>query len=175
MTTTSALARGDVRWEYPGEGHSAYVLRAGGEEIGWLSFEERPLPHSTAELGGRRWTIECTGAFHPHIVVRAEGSDSVVAEFTPHVGGGGVVAFASGRRLCWTREHVWSVKWCFRCEENKSAVCVTQAAGPLTEGGRVAVCGSAADLPETPVLILLAWFLRLLEFERLVESICVAG
>ena len=60
-------------------------------------------------------------------------------------------------------------------QEQKSSVCLSQETGPLTQGGKVSVCCGAADLPETPVLLLLAWFLRIMDFEMLVEGIFRVG
>ena len=59
--------------------------------------------------------------------------------------------------------------------EQKSSVCLSQEAGPLMQGGKVSVCCGAADLPETPVLLLLAWFLRIMDFEMLMEGIFRIG
>lgn len=74
-------------------------------------------------------------------------------------------------------ELVWSPTWCFREQggARKSSICVSQHAGPLRAGGRVNVCGDVTGLPETPVLILLAWYLRVVEFEMLTHAIPVIG
>jgi len=54
-------------------------------------------------------------------------------------------------------------------------VCLSQEAGPLRQGGKVSVCRGAADRPETPILLLLAWFLRIMDFEMLVEGLFRVG
>jgi hypothetical protein len=66
-----------------------------------------------------------------------------------------MVSFDSGVRYRWKKADMWSGKWCFRHAERESCVCLSQDAGPLVQGGRVSVCCGAADLPETPVLLLL--------------------
>jgi hypothetical protein len=86
-----------------------------------------------------------------------------------------MVSFDSGVRYRWKKADMWSGKWCFRHAERKSCVCLSQDAGPMVQGGRVSVCCGAADLPETPVLLLLAWFLRIMDFEMLVEGIFRVG
>lgn len=175
MTTPSVLAAGKLTWAYPDAARPVFVLRADREEIGSLQFEKDAGARSTAELDGRRWTIERTAARYPSVSVRDEASGTAVAQFAPCVTGGGVLTFTDGRRFCWTREHIWSTNWCFRCKENKSLVCVSQEAGPLAGGGRVSVCSDAANLPETTILVLLAWYLRVLEFEKLMEADFVCG
>ena len=175
MTTSSALASSEIAWAYPDRAHPAFVLRAGREEIGWLRFEKDIGAQSTAELEGHRWTLEHNGLHHPRVTIRDQASNRAVAEFTPCLTGGGVARFPNGRLFCWTREHIWSGTWCFRCKENKSTVCVSQETRPLTAGSRVTVCSDAAQLEEAPVLVLLAWYLRVLEFEMLTESVVVCG
>jgi hypothetical protein len=54
-------------------------------------------------------------------------------------------------------------------------VCLSQQSGPLASGGKVMVCSNAVHLAETPILVLLAWYLRVLAFEKLTESIFVFG
>ena len=85
-----------------------------------------------------------------------------------------MVTFASGARYCWNRAKIWSGQWCFR-REGEASICLSQHAGPLREGGRVSVCEQAAQLPETAVLVLLAWYLRVLAFETLIETIPTVG
>ena len=124
----------------------------------------------------QRWSFEHTAGSHPHVIIRQHGSPLTLAEFAPRLTGGGIVTFATGERYCWNRAKIWSPRWCFRREGADSAVCVSQQAGPLTEGGKVGICcDAAARLPEVPVLILLAWYLRVLAFESLTGAIPGVG
>jgi len=176
MINSSALGSREFVWANPDSERQVFVLRARGEEIGWLQFESGLGVRSTAELEGQRWTFERTGVFHACVTIRIESSDASLAEFTPFLtGGGGVVSFTAGTQYCWNRARIWSTNWCFRCKEHKSTVCVSQEAGSLTGGGKVVICSDAAHLPETPVLVLLAWYLRVLAFERLAESLILGG
>lgn len=175
MTTQSARIDHEMEWSYPEPGEQAFVLRAHGERIGLLRFEKQPGARSVAEWDGQRWTFERHGLFHPSVTVRCEGSGEIVAAFTPSPAGGGGVAFSTGKHFGWAREHPWASTWCFRSKEHKSTVCVSQRAGPLTAGAKVTVCPNAATAPETPLLVLLAWYLRVVEFEKLSESIFVCG
>jgi hypothetical protein len=174
MTSTGKSATRDLQWRYPESGGSSFVLQDRGTEIGWLQFHEEPTP-STGEFEGKRWMFRYSHTLQPRITVYAEGSPEPVAEYLPSLTGGGVVTFASGVEYRWRRSKLWSDRWCFSLPHQRSSICVSQEAGPLTKGGQVAVCCGAADLAETPVLLLLAWFLRVLEFEMLVGGIFRAG
>ena len=82
--------------------------------------------------------------------------------------GGGVVKFRNGVQYYCTRSHIWSTTYCFRRENRKASVCVSEEP-PSTKGSRVTVCPEAADSPETPVIVLLGWFFEILMAEKLAE------
>jgi hypothetical protein len=174
MVTLSALGARELIWRYPRKENQAFELCAAGEEFGWLRFEDPAGVRATGELNGQRYTFRHSGGAHPCVFVANEDS-TPVAEFVPRLTGGGTVSFANGARYCWNRAKIWSTQWCFRKEGQTSSICLSQQAGALTEGGKVNVCGKAAQVPETAVLVLLAWYLRVLAFETLVEAIPVVG
>lgn len=174
MNHVAEVMSGDLLWVYPDPEHQGFLLHASGKPVGWFRLENEAGGDSTAEIGGQRWTFERTGPHRSHIAIRVEGAASPDAEFVPH-GMGGIVTFANGARYCWGREHIWSTRWCFRCVERQSMVCVSQEPHPLAIGTRVTICAQALERPEIPILVLLAWYLRLLEFERLEESMSIVG
>lgn len=175
MTTTTESTTREMTWRYPERDGQPYVLREGGADAGWLEFHDQPGARSTGEFNGRRIEFEYTAELHPRVLVRHDGSQDLVAEYVPNLAGGGVVSFASGARYRWRRSNVFGAKWCFCQQENKRSVCVSQESGPLAHGGKTTLCCGAAGLPETPVLLLLAWFLRIMEFEMLGEGLSRMG
>lgn len=177
MGALSQLGARELVWRYPRAENGAFELSAGGAELGWLRFDERPGISSVGELGGERWTFRHTGGPRPRVTVSKENSPDVIAEYQPRASGGGVVSFTGGPDYCWNHARIWSPTWCFRRQgpEAGSSVCVSQQAGPLRDGGRVKLCGDFTSFPEAPVLVLLAWYLRVLAFEMLTESIPVTG
>ena len=174
MTTLSELQTRELVWQFPRSDEHAFELRAAGEPFGWLRFDDRLGTRAVGELNGQEWIFQHTGGPHPRVIILRE-DESLVAEFTPRPAGGGIVAFTSGARYCWNRARIWSPQWCFRREGETSSICVSQHAGALTEGGKVNVCGKAAQLPETAVLVLLAWYLRVVAFETFTGEIPAVG
>ncbi|MGP8242952.1 MAG: hypothetical protein ACLQVN_00360 [Bryobacteraceae bacterium] len=161
-------------WQYPETEGQPFVLWDEGVKAGWLQFHEGPVD-STGEYRGQKWVFRYSTHLHPRVTVYRGDSEQVLAEYVHCFTGGGLVSFDSGVRYRWKRTDIWGARWCFRRAEEKSSVCLSQEAGPLTQGARVSVCCGAADLPETPVLLLLAWFLRIIDFEMLVEGIFRVG
>jgi hypothetical protein len=174
MTSTSETKSRDLVWQYPKHEGQPFLLLDGGVEMGRLAFHEEPVA-SIGELMGQRWTFSYSTRLHPRVTVHRDDSQELVAEYVPCLTGGGVLFFNSGARYRWRKASVWGHKWCFCHPEKKSCVCLSQETGPLTQGGKVSVCCGEAGLPETPILLLLAWFLRILDFEMLVEGIFRVG
>ena len=158
----------ELVWIGSAGGDWAYDLRSGGQDIGHLRFETESGSRATGELGGRRWTFESRESAQACVVIRSEGEWEPLATFTKRWTGGGVVTFHGGVQYSWN-SRIWSATYCFRRGSRRSSVCVSQEA-PSRKGSRVTVCTDAAGLPETPVLILLGWFLEILVFERFAET-----
>jgi hypothetical protein len=171
--TTETKTR-ELIWQYPEQDGQPFLLWDNGVKAGWLEFHEEPA-ESTGEFRGQRWAFRYSARLHPRVTVHRGDSEEVIAEYVARFTGGGLVSFDSGVRYRWSRSDIWGARWCFRQAEKKSSVCLSQEAGPLVHGGKVSLCCGAADLPETPVLLLLAWFLRIMDFEMLVEGIFRVG
>jgi hypothetical protein len=150
----------NLEWIAPALPRQPFVLRAQGEPIGWLLCEDEAGARAEGELDSRRWTFESTSLPHARITIR--GADPS-GEFTD-----GIAAFSNGARYQWRRHHVWGATWCFHREGDRSSVCVEQESDSLQSGGKVSLCCGGGQQPETPILVLLAWYLRVLAFERLV-------
>jgi hypothetical protein len=174
MTSTAKTETRDMIWEYPKEEGKPFVLRGDSGALGWLDFHEEPEA-TIAAFGADKWVFRYTTRLRPRVTIYQAESNEPVAEFVPSILGGGIVSFASGARYRWKKFDLLHNRWCFRHLHNKSAVCLQQEAGPLAEGGKVSMCCGAAEQPETPILLLLAWFLRILDFEMLVEGVFRIG
>jgi len=176
MNALSEVGARELTWRYPRTHNGAFELLVGETKLGWLHVDERLGSQSLAELDGQTWKFRHSAGALPRVIVCKENSPDILAEYVPRLTGGGVLSFASGVSYCWNRSKIWSPTWCFRREgAPKGSVCLSQEAGPLRDGGKVRICGDAAALPEAPVLVLLAWYLRVLAFEELMEQIPGVG
>ena len=108
------------------------------------------------------WTFKRTGFFAPRITVRTNGSDANFAEFTPSWCGGGTVIFASGRRYELHKTNFWGTSWAFEALDGTAAVTLSGPSGFLKQSGKVQLAPGMATSPETPVLMMLIWYVRLL-------------
>jgi hypothetical protein len=172
--TSTGLEATELEWEYPRTPDDPYVLRAGASQVARLWFAEEPWEKSYAELTGCRWTFAHTSGRHMRITISRGDPEADVAVFERTLTGG-TVTFTAGARYCWRKRGLRPGRWCFRREDDSSSVCVSQLAGPVVTGAKVTICPGAASQPETPVLVLLAWYLRILEYQAEIDRMYVVG
>ena len=154
-----------LEWRQPEFLHRAYRLTDNGQEIGSLRFESIAGSRATAQCSGQTWTFKRIGFFATRITVREPGSDNDLAVFTPTWTGGGSVDFNWGSRYHLRKKNFWGTEWAFEGADGTAAVSLSGVHGVFKEGGAASVAPSAAGLPETPVLLLLIWYVRILANE----------
>ncbi len=142
----------------------AYELKDGDEVAGTLSVISAAGPLVEGICAEGTWTFRRVGFFSTHITVRAAGCGENLAVFTPTVGGGGTLAFAGGPSFTWTPRSSMADGWDFVAEDGFVLV----SARPMTDEtpvdmarieGQTAVSMAAASVLQLPVLVLLAWYL----------------
>jgi hypothetical protein len=156
------LGQDELEWRQPEARHRLYQLTRNGETIATLRFEKFSGSLATGEYAQKQWTLKRTGFLSPRVLVREAGSEVDLAIFTPGWTGQGWLMFNSGRRYHLRSTNFWQTEWAFDAEEGSPAVILTGPHGVFKQGGRATVTESSASLPETPVLLLLIWYLRIL-------------
>lgn len=151
-----------LEWRQPKALERYHELIANGEVTGTLRFEKLCGTLAMAEYGRRRWTFKRTGFWSPRVSVREAGSPTDAAVFTPKWKGGGELVFQSGRRFTLKSMSFWGGEWAFETQDGTEVVSVHGPHGLIHSQGEASLGLPAGDLPETPVLLLLIWYLRLL-------------
>lgn len=161
MSTDQVVGQ-ELEWRQPRAGRRLYELTEAGRGVAALRFQSVCGSLAAGEYGSGKWTFKRTGFLSPRISVRAEGSDTDIATFTPGWMGGGWIVFGWGRRYQLRQSNFWGTQWTFQGEDGKPAITLSARQGFLKEGGLVTVAPSAQGLTETPVLLLLIWYVRVL-------------
>ena len=151
-----------LEWRQPKAFQRYYEFMTDGELAATLRFEKSCGTLATAEYGGHRWTFKRTGFWSPAISVREAGSDTDAAVFSPRWKGGGEVIFRSGRRFVLKSVSFWGGEWAFETEEGSEVVSLHGPHGLFHNQGDASLGLGAGARSETPVLLLLIWYLRLL-------------
>ncbi|MGA2590456.1 MAG: hypothetical protein ABSH32_11105 [Bryobacteraceae bacterium] len=152
----------ELEWRQPEILRRIYQLTCNGSEVAILSFESRYGSLATGECGQGKWTFKRTGFLSPRVSIREAGSETDLAIFTPGWTGSGSLAFGSGRRYQLRPTNFWHTEWAFQTEDGNPAVTLSGPHGVFKQGGNAGVAQSAAGSPETPVMLLLIWYLRIL-------------
>lgn len=151
-----------LEWRQPAALQRFYQLTQDGSEIATLRFEKAYGSLATGEYGQARWTLKRTGFLSPKISVRDAGSETDIALFTPGWTGSGWVVFGSGRRYHLRHTNFWGTEWAFEGEDGKAALTLSGSQGFFKQCGTATVAEAAVGLPETSVMLLLIWYLRVL-------------
>jgi hypothetical protein len=176
MTFEQALPQ-ELEWRLQSACQRQFELAAGSEPIATLRFQSRLGSLALGECGGNEWTFKRTGFFAPKITVRAAGSDVDLAVFAFDMmgGGRGSVSFGGGRRFLLRQTNFWATQWVFESEDRTAAVSLSAHMNPFKTSGTLQVAPTAAAWPETPVLLLLIWYVRTLTSEDGATAALVAG
>jgi len=161
MTLEQAVGQ-ELEWRQPEVLRRFYQLTQDGREIAMLRFESSCGSLATGQCGQTQWTFKRTGFLSPKISVREAGSEANLALFSPGWMGAGCVVFNSGRRYHLRHTNFWGTEWAFEAEDGTAAITLSGHQGFFKQGGAASVTQSAAGLPETPVMLLLIWYLRVL-------------
>jgi hypothetical protein len=152
----------ELEWRQPEARQRLYQLTRSGETIATLRFAKHSGSLATGEYGNDQWTLKRTGFLAPRVLIREIGSDQELAIFTPTWTGAGWLTFTSGRRYHLRSTNFWQTEWAFEADDGTPVIILTGPHGVFKQGGHAKVSESAASLPETPVLLLLIWYLRIL-------------
>jgi len=175
MTFEQAIQQ-ELEWRRQTGVRRQFELMGGGEPIASLRFQSVLGSLAVGECAGNQWTFKRTGFFAPKITVRAAGSDTDLAVFTANMmGGGGSLVFGGGRRFHLRQANFWATQWVFETENGEAAASLTAHVNPFQVSGTVQAAPAAAAWPETPVLILLIWYVRILMNEDGATGALVAG
>jgi hypothetical protein len=156
------LEQCELEWRQPEARRRFYQLTSNGEETATLRFEKCSGSLATGEDGQAKWTFKRAGFLSPRVSVREAGADSDIAIFTPAWTGNGWLVFSTGHRYYLRPTNFWATEWAFEGEDGSQTVVLSGPHGLFKQGGHARVAEAAASLPETPVMLLLIWYLRVL-------------
>jgi len=152
----------EFEWRQPKATERAYELTSGEKEFGRLRFEKSSGSLASGSTGNHHWTFKRSGFLSPRVTVRESGSEIDLASFVPTWTGSGWLQFSSGKRYHLRSTNFWSTEWSFEDESGNRVVSLTGPHGLFKHGGHAAVASSFTGQPETLVMLLLIWYLRVL-------------
>ncbi len=169
MRQIAQTAGEELLWVQPAARRREHELRAGDDVVATLGFQRGSL--ADAEVEGHHWTFKRQGFWQPRVTVRVAGSDADVAVFRPHWAGGGTLELADGRTADLRSANFWQSQWAWQ-QKDQPLILFKGRYGIVKAKGAVEIQPGSAGLPDTPLLVLLGWYLILLHAE---DSNAAAG
>lgn len=164
MQALLETGRHELVWTQPRARTPAYELYAGEDLVATLHWRGSLAEACTA---GCQWTFERGGLWHPHVTVRAAGSDADLATFTARWTGTGTLECGGGRCFQWRAQDVWHTHWAWQDAEGTTLMRIGAQAkseqGGRASKGLVELTPAAVGLTELPLLVLLGWYLVVLQ------------
>jgi hypothetical protein len=158
-----------------------FELRSGTALLATLSFESTLGTLATAETATEAWTFKRVGFLNPRVTIRERDREVDLAAFWPKVWGSGWLGLADGRRFQWKSLGFWSRAWGFTDASDEFLFTLKPGAEEsglsdlLKTQAVVVVAPHAYGLTELPLLLMLGWYLMILQLEDATTAAATAA
>ena len=148
-----------------------YELRVDDKIFAQLVFQSAWGTLATGSSVEDGWTFKRVGFLNPRVTIRPPGEETNEAEYWPKFWGGGKLIFPDGRHFLWDSANFWGTQWTFSdAVENRLFVFlpggeVHKASEDYHSQAVVEIDPRAYDHPELPLLLVLGWYLMVLQQE----------
>ena len=171
MKAFSSAVGTDLYWIQPkGLDNRWFELRAGRDVVATLGFETLCGSLAGAQSADGSWTFKRLGFFNPRVTVRRAGEEVNLAIYTPRwTGREGTLEFPDGRVFGWVQANFWATKYQITDTAGYSLVSFESGAEKsrlsdvFKTQARVETGPRGRALPELPLLVLLGWYLIILQ------------
>jgi hypothetical protein len=169
-------------WAQPKAFERRFVLRTGEHELAWLEFRSAFGSLALAEAAQGRWSFKRVGFLNPRVTVRLPDSEDDLAIYTPRwTGGGGGLEFPGGRAYVWQAANFWASQFCWRHMLGDDLVLFSPGSEEHTlsnlvkHQAQVILAAAARSLPDLPLLVLLGWYLMILQHDDAAATAAAAA
>ncbi len=176
MKSFNELEALDLRWEQPNAWKARYELRSSeGELIAVLTRRSWWRQIAEIESLGNRWRFERKGFWRQRIEITSVGTGESPATFEYALWRqGGRLIFPDGRSLRWGSTNFWNTKWAWMTEDGTPVVGF-RTGGLFKVNSEVDLDPMLAQQKSLPLLVMLGWYLILLQREDAGSSAVVVG
>jgi len=167
----SKAAGSHIYWIQPEILSRRFELRAERSVFGSLSFRTAFGSLATAESATGSWTFKRVGFLSPRVTVRVAGSNDDLAIYWPRLRGDGWLEFPGGTRYHWQTANFWGSAWGFSDAQQgllfvlRPGVEKPSWSDLLKTQAQVEIEQRGHDLAELPLLVMLGWYLLILQKE----------
>ncbi|HKW13129.1 MAG TPA: hypothetical protein VJS69_01450 [Candidatus Krumholzibacteria bacterium] len=158
MKKIATLIDRELKWSQPSMRKQEYALHAGEELAATLVFPNSFRSNATGESEDGSWDFTREGPFHTRIVVRRSGSPEEIAVFKKSAWKAcGTLELPDGRTYR-SASNFWASRYGFTDSDAQPLVDLKNC-GVLHRAANLTIAPRAADIPELPMMVMLAWYL----------------
>ena len=159
MKKIATLIDRELKWSQPHAFKQEYELRTAGDELAAiLVFPNSLRCNATGQSADGSWDFNREGPFHTRIVVRTSGSSEEIAVFKKSVWKAcGVLELPDGRTFR-TASNLWASRYSF-LDASEEPIVELKNCGVLHRAANLTIAQRVKDLPELPMMVMLAWYL----------------
>lgn len=173
MLSLQQMAGHTLAWEQPKRSRRQFELRAGDTTLATLRWEKALRSQAIAETAdGASWSFERKG-WGTSVLVSVGGEDMLFKR--SGWGGKGHLTLPNSRTWEWKHQNFWGTTWSWVSASGETLMILKQHSGLFKTNGQVEIMPGAAMLPETPLLVLLGWYLMVIMADDAATSAAVTA
>lgn len=174
MKHITTAAGSELKWIQPSAFKMEYELRMNDELAGRLTFRSAFGTFATGESADGCWTFKRVGFFQTRVSIRRCGEQEDLATFKNNTwSGGGTLEFADGRRFL-AGTNFWQTSLEFKTEAGEPFVRF-DTGGMIHISATVEILPRAAGASETPLVVMLGWYLVVMMHSDMAASAAIIG
>jgi hypothetical protein len=152
-----------LRWTQPRTMTRHFELRADADVLATLTFVTMFGSLAKGESADGCWTFKRGGFIRTHVTVRECQAQEDLAIFRNNTwSGGGTLELPDGRRYA-ANSNFWQTRYDIRTIDETPVVTFERIRGMLHLGSEVTMHAGSRRLPELPWLIMLGWYLTVMQ------------
>jgi len=162
----------ELFWAQPGAMKRSFILRSGERIFGSLTFRSAFGSLADAISGKDSWTFKRVGFFSPRVTIRRAGSGIDIAIYQPRwTGTEGSLLLSGGRSYLWRVANFWATRYTFSDSQGNELVTYRSGSDEqklsnlIKQQAQVEIALQAWQLPEVDLLVILGWYLVILQQE----------
>jgi hypothetical protein len=172
----------ELYWVQPKALSRRYELRSDGEVVAALDFATAFGSLATANTAEGSWTFKRVGFFNPRVTIREAGKEENLGLYRPRwTGTEGELELAGGRVYRWHVANFWATRYEIRDAQGETQIEYRAGsrehslADILKSQAVVTVSAAGQRRPEAGLLVLLGWYLVLLQQQDTAAIVAVTA
>jgi len=162
MMKLNDLVGYELKWTQPHAMKMEYELWAGDMVAATLRFRSSFGSFATAASADGSWTFKRVGFWQTKVTIRASETEADLAVFKNNTwSGGGTLELPDGRKYP-ANSNFWSTQYEFTTEMGDALIHYRKIGGFLHMSSVTKIYPLAKDIPETPWMVCLGWYLTVM-------------